>query len=260
MKFKITGEEREVELPKQFEEEYRPDLIKRAFEAFSSQNYQPKGSYKYAGLQNVAEYYGRRNAWRATINTGRSRVPREKIAKGRSGRVLRIPSAVKGRRAHPPKTEKIIKLKINRKEQFKAMRSAISATIKQEIVKKRGHYFQQIPMIAPQKIEEFKKTKELKTFLYPLGFAEDLNKSENRKKRSGVSLLRRGGYKTRKTILIVVGGDCPTLKAGRNIPGATIKKVELLNINDLAPGGVAGRLTIWSENAIKKMKELKLFE
>jgi len=260
MKFKIIGEEREIELPKQFEEAYRPDLIKRAFEAFASQNYQPKGSYKYAGLQNVVEYYGRRNAWRATINTGRSRLPREKIAKGRSGRVLRVPNAVKGRRAHPPKAEKKIKLKINKKEQFKALRSAITATIKEEMVKKRGHYFQQIPLIAPQKIENFQKTKELKKYLSTLGVLEDLKKSEKRKKRSGVSLLRRGGYKTRKTILIVVGGDCPTIKAGASIPGATIKKVELLNINDLAPGGIAGRLTVWSENAVKKMKELKLFE
>jgi large subunit ribosomal protein L4e len=260
MKFKINGEEREIELPKQFEEDYRPDLIKRAFEAYSSQKYQPKSSYKYAGLQNIVEYYGRRAAWRATINTGRSRVPREKIAKGRSGRVLRIPSAVKGRRAHPPKTEKILKLKINKKEQFKAMRSAMSATIHVEVVKKRGHSFKEIPLIVPQKIEEIKKTKELKKYLSQLGIEQDLTRSENRKKRSGVSLLRRGGYKTRKTALVVVGGECPALKAGANIPGATIKRVELLNINDLAPGGVAGRLTVWSESAIKKIKELKLFE
>ncbi len=260
MKFKITGEEREIELPRQFEEEYRPDLIKRAFESYASQKYQPKGSYKYAGLQNVAEYYGRRHAWRATINTGQSRVPREKIAKGRSGRVLRIPSAVKGRRAHPPKTEKIITLKINKKELFKAMRSAISATVNEKIVRIRGHQFDKIPLIAPQKIEEISKTKDLKKYLSQFKVEEDLVKSENRKKRSGVSLLRRGGYKTRKTILLVVGGDCPLMKAGRNIPGAAVKRVESLDINDVAPGGVAGRLTIWSENAVKKMKELKLFE
>ena len=39
------------------------------------------------------------------------------------------PGTVGGRRAHPPKSEKIWSKKINKKENAKAIRSAISATL-----------------------------------------------------------------------------------------------------------------------------------
>src|SRR3989338_10039533 len=115
--FKLDGSEGgSVELPSQFTEEYRPNLIRRAFWAFASLRWQPKGAFRLAGMQTTAEYFGRRHRWRQTINTGRSRLPREKLSGGRLGRVLQVPHAVKGRRAHPPKPQKILLEKINKKE------------------------------------------------------------------------------------------------------------------------------------------------
>ena len=50
-----------------------------------------------------------------------------------------VPQAVGGRRAHPPKVEKILFERINRKERLKALASAIAASAKAEIVAGRGH-------------------------------------------------------------------------------------------------------------------------
>ncbi|MBI5635959.1 50S ribosomal protein L4, partial [Candidatus Micrarchaeota archaeon] len=149
-----------VKLPIQFNEEYRPDLIQRAFIAQRSLSLQPHGNYLLAGFQNTAKYYGRRAAFRQTINTGRSRLPREKIPKGRSGRVMRVPHAMGGHRAHPPKAIKRLLERINLKEKNKAIRSAIGATTNAELVKARNHAFSKaVPIIAPSSFEQIKRVK-----------------------------------------------------------------------------------------------------
>src|SRR3989344_2033686 len=124
----------QVEVPPQFEEPVREDLARRAFHAQASLYLQPKGADPRAGLKTTAEYYGRRRGWRQTINTGRSRLPREKLPGGKLGRVLRVPLAVKGRRAHPPKPQKNIIEKINLKERNKAIRRAIAASMSATLV------------------------------------------------------------------------------------------------------------------------------
>ncbi|MBI4406516.1 50S ribosomal protein L4, partial [Candidatus Micrarchaeota archaeon] len=133
--FDLQGNEAgTTQLPPQFTEPVREDLINRAFHAYASLFYQAKGTDPRAGLRTTAEYYGRRRGWRQTINTGRSRLPREKLPGGRLGRVLRVPHAAKGRRAHPPKPFKKIIEKINAKERNKAIRSALSACIDPDLV------------------------------------------------------------------------------------------------------------------------------
>ncbi|MGC8851415.1 MAG: 50S ribosomal protein L4 [Candidatus Micrarchaeia archaeon] len=251
----------ELELPKQFEEEYRPDLIRRAFHAQRSVYYQPKGNYVLAGFQTTADYYGRRHTWRQTINTGRSRLPREKIPKGRSGRVRIVPHAVGGHRAHPPKPCKKIIEKINLKEKNYALRSAIAATASEEIVRKRGHKFScKLPLVVDDSFQEVKRAKEVKSILEKLGLAEDLARArEGRRMRSGRARLRRGGYKTPKSVLIVIGEDKGVWRAARNIPGVDVARVEELDAELLAPGGDAGRLALWTASALNKMQEKELF-
>src|SRR3989344_5845386 len=171
MKVKVLGvegtESASVDLPVQFNENYRPDVIKRAFLSFHSFLWQPKGAFPLAGMQNTAEYYGRRHAWRQTINTGRSRLPREKVSGGRSGRVLRVPHAVKGRRAHTPKPEKVLVEKINAKEKNLALRSAIAATANAQIVESLGHVLgakTQLPTVAESSLENAGKTSDVRKF------------------------------------------------------------------------------------------------
>jgi large subunit ribosomal protein L4e len=252
----------QVEMPIQFLTEIRGDLIKRAFLSERSFFLQPKGAFPRAGLNNTAEYYGRRHSWRQTINTGRSRLPREKIPKGRSGRVLRVPHATKGRRAHPPKPQKRIIERMNIKEKYFAIRSAISATINAEVVKARGHILDGVlvPIIVESSIEGIKKAKEAKIILTKLGIGKDLERASNRRKmRSGRARLRKGGYITPKSVLIVVGSDNGIWKAARNIPGVDVCQVEKLTAEILAPGGNPGRFTIWTQNAITKLAKESLF-
>jgi large subunit ribosomal protein L4e len=259
----LEGKEvRQIELPSQFSTEFRADLVKRAFLSERSYFLQPKGNYPWAGMENTAEYYGRRHSWRQTINTGRSRLPREKIPKGRSGRVLGVPHAAHGRRAHPPKAAKIIIERINIKEKNFAIRSAIAATMNLELIKARGHLVDGIlfPRIVDNSIENIKKAKEARMVLDKLGAKQDIERAENRRKmRSGRSRLRKGGYITPKSVLIVIGEDKGIWKAARNLVGVDICQVDKLNAELLAPGGQAGRFTIWTESSIERLSKESLF-
>lgn len=259
----LEGKEvRQMELPAQFQTEMREDIVKRAFLSERSMLLQPKGSFPMAGLQTTAQYYGRRHSWRQTINTGRSRLPREKIPKGRSGRVLRVPHAAKGRRAHPPKPHKRIIEKINIKEKNFAIRSAIAATANAQLVTGRGHLIGSatFPLVVDTSIQSVRKAREAKSVLEKLGAGLDLERAAQRRRmRSGRARLRKGGYITPKSILIVIGTDEGIWKAARNIPGVDICKVEELTAELLAPGGNAGRFTIWTESALQKMASENLF-
>jgi len=252
---------KEVELPTHFTEEYRPDVIRRACHAERTRFFQPKGSYPMAGLQTTAEYYGRRHSWRQTINTGRSRLPREKIPKGRSGRVLMVPQAVKGRRAHPPKPWKRLIERINHREENLAIRSAIAATINSELVHGRGHAFDcSLPLIVDDSFQSLKRVKELKKVLLQLGLEKDLARArEGRRMRSGRSRLRKGGYVTPRSVLIVVGEDLGIWKAARNLPGVDVVKAAELSAELLAPGGQPARLTVWTPQALQKLASDSLY-
>jgi len=52
--------------------------------------------------------------------------------------------------------------------------------------------------------------------------------------------------------------NCPTKQvyAFRNIPGLDICHVERLNLLKLAPGGLFGRLIIWTEEAFKSLNKV----
>lgn len=246
-----------VELPKQFGEEYRSDLIRRAVVAEQTRVKQPKGVYRWAGLETSAKYRGRKEAYGSIKNKGISRLPREVFPKGRFGRVRRIPFAVGGRRAHPPKPEKVLEEKINNKEWAKAVRSAIAATAKIELVKARGHKvngIKSLPLVVEGSFEELKKTSEIVKALNALGLSAELERTGERKKASGVAKNRRGGSKCKKGVLIIVGEDKGVLKAAKNICGVDVVLAEKLSAELLAPGTHAGRLTVWSQNALTKLK------
>jgi large subunit ribosomal protein L4e len=76
----------------------------------------------------------------------------------------------------------------------------------------------------------------------------------SRKSRSGTR-SRKAGTRTAKSLLLVVGGG-HILKSGRNIPGVDVVQAEKLRVKDLAPGTHPGRLTLYTENALKKISEV----
>jgi len=244
-----------IELPPQFDEEVREEIIRRAALSDETRDYQPQGNFYRAGFQTSARFRGRKDDYGSLKNRGQARLPREIRPKGSWGKVRRIPSSVGGHRAHPPKTEKILVERVNRKEYKKALRSALAATAKPELARARGHLFDcELPLVFDNKLESLSRTREV---LAAIGkFAgRDLERArESRKARSGTR-SRKAGTRTAKSILLVVGGG-NILRAGRNIPGVDVVQAEKLRVKDLAPGTHPGRLTLYTENALKKISEV----
>ncbi|MBI4399849.1 50S ribosomal protein L4 [Candidatus Micrarchaeota archaeon] len=253
--FSLKGEKiKEIELPEIFDEDIRNELIIRGFLAEQSLTYQPKGVFKLAGFQTSAEYRGRKEAYGSIKNRGISRLPREKLPKGKFGKVRIVPFSVKGRRAHPPQPDKVLVEKINNKEYNKSMRSAIAATAKQDYVKARGHLFSglALPIVIENKFEEIKKTKDVVNVLNSLGLTNELERGKKTKQRSGTR-KRQSDYKEKKSALIVVGEDKGIIRSARNIAGVDAVVANNVKINLLAPGAKPGRLVIFTENAISKL-------
>jgi len=246
-----------VELPKAFDEEVRPELIVRAVLHENSLEYQPKGAHKLAGMQTTAEYQGRKENYRSIKNHGISRLPREKLPKGKFGKVRMIPFAVGGRRAHPPNPCKVLIEKMNNKEYAKAMRCAIAATANKGLVEARGHKFNgnNVPIIIEAKFETLAKTKDVMGVVEKLGLGKDVQRArDGTTARSGVCTRRRGGNNVPRSILFVVNEGSAVAKAARNVAGADVCTPKSLKAKVLAPGAKPGRLTVWSEAALKEIK------
>lgn len=227
-----------------FDETYRPDLIKKAVLAAQANRQQPYGPHMYAGLRTSAEGWG--------PGRGVSRVARIK----NGSKSARIPQAVKGREAHPPKPEKDRTEKINDKERKKAIRSALAATGNLELVTKRGHKFSaQLPLIAVDNLAGLTRTKDVKSFLEAAKVWDDIERAKDTTIRAGRGKLRGRRYKNTKSILIVTAEDNGIAKAARNLAGVDIVIFDQLNTELLAPGTHAGRLTIFTESAIAKLEE-----
>ncbi len=255
-----TGEK---ELPSQFSEEYRPDLIKRAVLALQSKARQAYGASPQAGKRHSAELSRRRRKYRGSYGFGISRVTR-KILTRRGTRFYWVgatsPNTRGGRRAHPPKAGKNWVQKINQKENRKAIRSALAASLNKGLVQERGHHLpENYPFILSSDLEKLAKTKEVEEALQKLNFQPELERTLVKKIRAGLGKLRGRKYQRKKGILIVVGEDCPLLKSAQNLPGLDIVKPNQLNAQLLAPGAQPGRITLYTENAINKLEKEKLF-
>ncbi|MCK9307582.1 MAG: 50S ribosomal protein L4 [Methanoculleus sp.] len=240
----LTGEiAHEIDLPEIFTEEYRPDLIKRAVLALQSTRFQPHGTNPYAGMRTSAVSWG--------SGRGVAQVPRLK----NGSRVARVPQATGGRAAHPPKVAKILVKDINRKEKQKAFRSAVAASTYQDLARERGHLFEgALPLVFEDRFEEILRTSDVISALSALGVYADVERAkESKKVRAGRGTMRGRRYKQRKSILIVTGNE--PLRAARNLAGVDAVTVNQLNTELLAPGTQAGRLTIWTESAIRRLEE-----
>jgi len=243
--YSIDGSSKEtIELPEIFKTQYRPDIIRKSFNSLQSNKRQPYGSDPLAGCKHSTASVGK--------GRGMSRVPR--LAQGRQAALA--PCVVGGRRAHPPKVERNWKEKINKKEKQLAKNSALAATADKEIVTKRGHKFNDkitLPIIIEDKFENIKKTKEIIFALDKIGIYDDILRAENGKHiRAGKGKNRGRKYKTPKSVLIISTKE-NIHKGSKNLTGTDIVKPENINIEHLAPGGDAGRLTIITKSALKQI-------
>lgn len=246
-----------IELPEVFNEQFRPDLIKRAVLALQSQRRQPYGPDALSGLRTAAHYHGRRRTRWTMMMRDLARLPRlHATSPHLTWRARKAPQAVKGRRAHPPKVEKVWYQKINKKERKLALRSAIAATANKEIVKRRGHRVDEIkelPLIVKDDVESVKKTKGVEKLLISLRLEDELRRSRIKKVRVGKGKMRTRKYKRRIGPLIVISKDGGIGKACKNLPGINVQNVKNISVEDLAPGSSPGRLTIWSKSSIQKL-------
>ncbi len=248
----LDGEQKEkMELPQVFSVRPRVDLIHRAVVSIQSANKQPQGREPLAGKKNTAQSWGTGHAM--------ARIPRIRGSGFPTARNAGFaPGVVGGRIAHPPRSEKVRRKKINAKEKKKALLSAIAATASKELVLKRNHQIdgiQDVPIVIDDKVQTIKKTSQIYDILVQIGLEDELTRASEKRTRAGKGKRRGRKYKRKKGPIIVVKEDFGIRKAAQNIPGVDVVKVEQLTCENLAPGTHAGRLTIWTQSAINALKK-----
>ena len=245
--YSVSGKvSKKVDVPSVFETPYRPDVIKRAVVATASNKRQPYGPAPDAGIKHSVSTWGK--------GRGVARVQRVKAGR----KATESPNNVSGRRAHPPLPERIWDRKVNHKERVLARFSAIAATGDADVVRARGHQFEDnvtFPIVVEDKIQDVATTAEIVDVLENIGLGYDLDRAkEGRKIRAGKGKMRNRRYRTPVSILLVVADkEHAVFKAASNLPGVEVAAVSALNASLLAPGGDAGRLTVFSESAIAKI-------
>ncbi len=252
-----------IELPVQFKEEVRLDLVQRAIMSLWNNKRQPYGAYFDAGDRHSVKISKQRHDFKGSYGLGISRVPRKILS--RNGTRFnwvgaQAPGTVGGRRAHPPKAEKNWEEKINKKERRKAIRSALSAVMHKDLVANRGHKIPaNYPFIVDNSFESISKTKDVLAALDTLGFSDDLARSLDRKIRAGKGKRRGRKYKIKKSVLLVVSQQCHLQKSAKNIPGVDVVDIRKINAELLAPGIQLGRATLFTQGAIEAMEKEQLF-
>ncbi len=245
----VDGSEKgEVKLPPLFSAPIRKDLIRRAYLAEYTSRLQPKGRDPMAGKRTSARSLG--------VGRGLARIPR--ISGTIRGALVN--STVGGRLAHPPRVEKKIAEDINKKEKVLATASAIAATAVPELVRERGHVFEteHLPIVIEDDVlKSIKRTRDAREFLSKIGVLPDVMRAEKGKRiRAGKGKMRGRRYIVPKSVLFVLEStETPLAKALRNIPGIDIATPQKLSVLDLAPGGVPGRLTVYTPSSLELLWE-----
>lgn len=237
----------EMELPKVFETPLRPDVIKRVVIAQQSHRFQPQGRDPMAGKKTTAKSLG--------TGLGIARIPRVRGTRRGAFAV----GTVGGRRGFPPTSKKRIKKRINRKERWLAIKSAIAATALRDIVAARGHVIDAVshlPIVVEDEVESLKKTREVRSLLINLGVWLDVERADRGKIRAGKGKMRGRKKKVGRGPLIVVSEDRGISKASANLPGVDVVRITDLNAELLAPGAHPGRLVIWSRSAFEALDKV----
>lgn len=244
-----------IELPRVFSTPYRPDLILRAVLAHQSTRRQAYGTDSMAGQRTSAHYHGYRRLALDSVMMNRemARLPRlhGDTPTHMFMRARLVSGVVGGRTVHGPRSDRVWKQKINSKERVAALRSAIAATAKPELVKQRNHVFKEVPLVVSDEIQNIEKTKKLKEVLVALGLGEELDRTAKKKIRAGKGKRRGRRHKTRKGPLLVVAGNTAVVRAASGILGLDVVNVKTLNTEMLSPGAHGARLTLWTRSAVE---------
>lgn len=227
------------------------NMRKNSRQAYGVQNhFGPMGIV--AGHQHSARSWG----------TGRavSRIPRvqgggtHRAGQGAFGNMCRS-----GRMFAPTKVYRRWHRKINKTQKRQAVAACLAATASAPLVQARGHRLgekvKEIPIVVDDSIESIKKTAAAVACLKSLGLEDELKKCLRKQTRSGKGKMRGRLYKRRRGPLVVYKNDDGLVQAFRNIPGVDLMCVDRPNLLQLAPGGVVGRLCVWSKSAFEALSE-----
>ncbi len=235
-----------ITLPLAFSLPVRPDLIRRAVVAAQSHRRQPYGTSPTAGLRHSVEWSGK--------GRGVARTPRLMD----SMRGAQAPNTVGGRPAHPPKIERIWTKKINRKERRAAFGSALAATREEVLARERGHtvpHGLHLPIVVADPVEAIATAAEARRLLVRLKVWSDVERAQNGTHFTSSGKARRRGRVRRTPRSLLVVTSAPGRALGfRNLSGVEVVPAQRLATEDLAPGGVAGRLTLYSKAAVESLR------
>ncbi len=182
-------------------------------------------------------------------------VARVQRIKGQST-AAQSPNNVGGRRAHPPRQERVWHIKINEKERRMARLSALAASADRELVAGRGHRFSDdihLPIVFDDDMELLSRSSDVEQMLGSLGVVEDIARvRDGTHIRAGKGKMRNRRYREPVGPLVVVASmDVPLARSARNLAGVTVATPASLNTEKLAPGGDAGRLVLFSRKAME---------
>ena len=147
---------------------------------------------------------------------------------------------------------------MNIKQRRHALASALSASQQVGLIQARGHKVskvKQLPLVLDDEVGRVSKTKQAVQLLKQFGLYEDVERVIGaRQSRPGYRKRRNMKYKKRKGPLFIVDDGAVSLaRALRNIPGVDVTNVSRLNLLQLAPGGVVGRLCVFTESALRDL-------
>jgi large subunit ribosomal protein L4e len=235
----------QVDLPGVFGTPFRPDLIRKAVQVSRANRRQRYGASPVAGERHATASVGK--------GRGMSRVPR--LTQGSAAALA--PNNVGGRRAHPPQARKTWTQAINSKERRLAIASALAATAQAELVTGRGHKVNGLsafPVIVDDDFAGIQKTKDATAALAAIGIGADLERAKDGQHiRAGIGKLRGRRLKTPKSILFVTADG--KADAVANLVGVDVVAAKDLGAEHLAPGGDAGRLTVFTKGALAAIQE-----
>jgi large subunit ribosomal protein L4e len=230
----------------------RDDIFKKAVLAEFSLFRQEKGADPLAGKRSSINVSKRRKAFRSTYGKGGSRTPKKTMwARGQQHRFVGAfaPNTVGGRKAHAPKSQKIIIKNLNNKEWNRAIISGLSASLNRDLVMQNGQKVpENYPFIIDSKTEELSKTKEFLETLEKLGFGDEIERTSERKIRAGRGTMRNRTYKTKRGPLVIVSSmEVALQKATRNIQGFDVVSADLLLASDFGMSEKPGRAVVFTQ-------------
>jgi len=235
----------------------RVDIFKKAVLAENSMFRQAHGASPMAGKNHAIHVSKRRKKLRSTYGRGGSRTPKKVMwSRGTQFRFVGAfaPNTVGGRKAHPPKAEKNTLKGLNNREWLKALETGVLASMDSKIVSANGQNVpENYPMIFDSSVEEIAKTKDFKTILETIGFAEEIDRTSEVKVRAGKGTMRNRRSKVKRGPLVVVSSvEKPLIKAARNIKGFDVITPDFLMVSDFGMSEKPGRVVLFTKEAIEE--------